>query len=558
MVDINLRGINLNLIIFSLPNGNLSLLRDSRFTLRFNDLIVLTILILGFVLRVYGNNWGLPQLLHPDEPAIIDRAIRMADTGDLNPHWFCYPSFLIYLNYFVFKIEYILNSLGLIETDRGLFYLSGRYIGAILGSLTVLAVYFIGKALYNRCTGIIASIFLAIMPLAVNDSHYATTDVPLTFFITLCILFVSLIIKDANPRYYALAGIAAGLAISIKYTAGILIIPIVIGHLLGIKRNIFGYSILNIFNSILNRNLILSFILSIVAFFVGTPYSLIDFKKFWYDLIDATHLMQYSGAAFIGTEPGWIFHLKYSLRSGMAMDLEILSVLGVLYALFIIVLYISALYKDHNFRPSFLLLSWVLPYFIIIGSWSLKFDRYTIPLLPFLALLGASLLVNIINNTFKKIDPAGKKNAYKYLITSLAVIMLIISPTISSINKIENFTRVNTVQIALEWIENNIPENSTFIREHYTPEVELIKGLRCRVYDYNLSKQDLQELVKSNIDYIIISDVICRGYNAHPKEFSQEVRFYESLDDNFNPIKVFSPDRVHPGPEIKIYKISNK
>ncbi len=44
-----------------------------------------------------------PFVYHPDEPDVVGRAVTMLVTGDLNPHWFHYPTLPIYLYAAVFK-----------------------------------------------------------------------------------------------------------------------------------------------------------------------------------------------------------------------------------------------------------------------------------------------------------------------------------------------------------------------------------------------------------------------------------------------------------------------
>src|SRR5687768_13431173 len=48
-------------------------------------------------LRAWALNWGLPYAEHPDEPALLEIAVRMVRDGDPNPHSFIYPSLFFYL-----------------------------------------------------------------------------------------------------------------------------------------------------------------------------------------------------------------------------------------------------------------------------------------------------------------------------------------------------------------------------------------------------------------------------------------------------------------------------
>src|ERR671937_178682 len=52
------------------------------------------------VLRVVGIEYGLPfgNLLNPDEQSIVPRAWKLVHGGGGDPHWFDYPSLLMYVN----------------------------------------------------------------------------------------------------------------------------------------------------------------------------------------------------------------------------------------------------------------------------------------------------------------------------------------------------------------------------------------------------------------------------------------------------------------------------
>ena len=79
----------------------------------------------------------------------------------------------------------------------------GAYFPAILGALTVIPVYFIGKALFNRWVGVISAGLIAILPgeflgrssLGFTDHHVAET-----LFSTIAILFLIMAIKSAKQR----------------------------------------------------------------------------------------------------------------------------------------------------------------------------------------------------------------------------------------------------------------------------------------------------------------------------------------------------------------------
>jgi oligosaccharyl transferase (archaeosortase A-associated) len=77
------------------------------------------------------------------------------------------------------------------------------YVPPILGTLTLIPVYFIGKALFNRWVGVISAALVAILPgefmhrslLGYIDHHVAEA-----LFSTVCILFLIMAIKRARER----------------------------------------------------------------------------------------------------------------------------------------------------------------------------------------------------------------------------------------------------------------------------------------------------------------------------------------------------------------------
>src|SRR5208337_463350 len=70
-------------------------------------LFIILTMIFGFIIRILGIDFGLPQLFYNDEPYVVGNAYHIMQSGDLNPHFFDYPSLLIYIYSVIFKIESI-------------------------------------------------------------------------------------------------------------------------------------------------------------------------------------------------------------------------------------------------------------------------------------------------------------------------------------------------------------------------------------------------------------------------------------------------------------------
>lgn len=79
----------------------------------------------------------------------------------------------------------------------------GAYFPAVLGALTVIPVYFIGKELFGRWAGVISAGLIALIPgefIGRSILGFTDHDVANTLFTTLAILFMILAIKTAGQR----------------------------------------------------------------------------------------------------------------------------------------------------------------------------------------------------------------------------------------------------------------------------------------------------------------------------------------------------------------------
>ncbi|MGH9195175.1 MAG: phospholipid carrier-dependent glycosyltransferase, partial [Acidimicrobiia bacterium] len=107
------------------------------------------ILLVAAVLRFRGLSSGIPYAVGVDEPAIMDRVVQMMKTGDLNPHFFDYPTLYFYIQLFVACARFLSGAIShrwisLDQVGAADFYLWGRAVTALFGTATVYLVYRIG------------------------------------------------------------------------------------------------------------------------------------------------------------------------------------------------------------------------------------------------------------------------------------------------------------------------------------------------------------------------------------------------------------------------------
>jgi 4-amino-4-deoxy-L-arabinose transferase-like glycosyltransferase len=122
-------------------------------------------------------------------------------------------SYLIALNYRFFGVS----------------HLSAVSVSVVFGSLMVLAVFFLGKVLYDRRVGLLAAFFLSVEPVHWVCSERIWMETTLSFFILLAVL---LFVRGQSEKFYLpLSGVSIGLAMLTKYP-GLLALFIIVSFVI--------------------------------------------------------------------------------------------------------------------------------------------------------------------------------------------------------------------------------------------------------------------------------------------------------------------------------------
>jgi len=106
-------------------------------------------------------------------------------------------------NFFIFLLSGIAWIFGMGSPSTHMLNVVSAYLPAILGALTVIPVYFIGKALFNRGVGIVAAALIAFLPgelLGRTFLGVADRDALEILLTTLTMLFLILAVKSAREK----------------------------------------------------------------------------------------------------------------------------------------------------------------------------------------------------------------------------------------------------------------------------------------------------------------------------------------------------------------------
>jgi hypothetical protein len=363
--------------------------------------LVVNLLVLVW-LRTAGLSWGLPNAqhffsYHPDEALLLVPSLGFAQ-GDWNPHYFRYGTLYIYLVGIPAVLLHLGSDLSQFPAGLARLYLLGRIVTALLGAATVLVLY-LALRRESRHLAWISAVLLAVCPLHVVHSYYATVDVPATFFVTLAFLLALRYSEDGRAWTAVLTGLAVGCAAATKYNMALYIFPALVAPLLARPRA---------WRWIWPLALVAG---AAVGFMLGCPYFWTT--EFRDGLLSTIRYARVGGTfAFVETGSGWLYHLLGGLPVGLGFPLLAAAVVGVLAAIRL------------PSRAARLSLVWLGLYLLVIGFGRERFIRYLVPLTPFLCVLAATglqWLVTLGRRPFPRLAAHGLAGAVPALTLLYAI-----------------------------------------------------------------------------------------------------------------------------------------
>ena len=419
------------------------------------DLVLISILSIGFALRIVGLGVGLPDHPDPREPLIAQDILNLIHLESL-PQIYNWPGTAWF--YLIALIGVVLEAFGLELTVAQIIWL-GRFINVLLSTATIWLTYRVGIQFYNRSIGLIGSGLLAVAMLhATNESRFALVDIPATFCVIL-LLWLCARTQAATVRHVIWLGVIAGIGFAVKFTtifAGLSVVG-----LLFLRSERFRAS---------DFLLKLATIIGVAGttFTLICPYWLIDlFSTEWnlfFDALfyEASHYQKGHFGLFVTSEIDWFNRFTYLwtlLRWGLGTPLALLVIIGTVLAII--------QRKDGDK----ILLAFVIPYLLFIGSHKLKFVRHLLLIYPVLTLFAAGCIDRVSTAlsrwNWDRRNPILKQ--WTTLILSATILGGVGVYSLIYTAAFANVARsVPTTVEAKEWIESNIPPDKAIERE---PEV---------------------------------------------------------------------------------------
>ena len=396
------------------------------------------ILAAGFALRVWNIDYGLPFVYSIDEGShFTSRAVEMF-WQDLDPGYYQNPATYTYLLYALLRVMYgplgfafhlpFGNVTDQFDKDPTQIWIAARVLAAALCMGGVAATYWAARRLWGIREGLVAAALLAFAFLPVAYSRVAVTDVGALIGVALSMGFAFLAYERGARRWFLLAGAAAGLAVSFKYTAGLALLPVAIAALARVRVD--GWRALG--------GLVLGLLLAAVVFVVLNPYLFTSFDSWWSDLRDQAEVARDQPKP--GQESGGVSYYLDSLTWGLGWAAAIAALVGAVVEL------------RRNVVRGLMLVAVPLALFVYLSVQSRYFGRWLLPTYPALAMLAAAAIGRAADVLADWWRPA-IAGAAAAVLTAL----LLLQPVAADIRSAQVLGRADTRQQARDWLESHYP-----------------------------------------------------------------------------------------------------
>jgi YYY domain-containing protein len=507
----------------------------------------------GTYLRLQKVNWDHGHLAHPDErhvlmvtdtvewPESLAQALdvrssplnpfsRPGEGGIRTPQTFAYGHLPVYLlKVAAAGAEALARPLGQVlgadsplvqklSRMTGLWEMAplGRVISALFDAGTILVTYALARRLFGPRAGLLAAGLFSFTVLHVQLSHFYAVDTMLAFFVTLTLYWLVRVAQGGGTGAAIWAGVSLALAVASKSSAAALGLAWILAFVLRKERA----------DSL--RLAGLSFFAGAVAFMLVSPYVVLDLRMFLdsFDkesrmvrgIYDFPYTRQYRGT------PAFLYTLQQQLRWGMGWLPGLVAFAGLGWGAY-------RMARGRASAGTVVVLAWAVPYFLITGSFMVKFMRYAAPLNPALYVLGAGLVAAI----------ATRRRWLAWGLGGLALAYAVLwSVAFSSI-----YQRPFTRHEASEWIYRNLPAGSVITAEEWDdviPYGMMLDGThhwaegQYEVISFPFQEPDDRAKVDMLVDrlqradYIIVSSNRFYGWLPRLQDrFPVSNRYYELL-----------------------------
>src|SRR4051812_32786423 len=342
------------------------------------------IVVAGLYLRLRNNGYGLPYVYNFDEAQhFVSRSINVFG-GEVDPRYYQNPSGYTYLVFLALKVWYGIfgNSLKYGTVSQQFFedptpiWEFARMFTAVIAMAGVGATFVLARRWWGSGVALVAAALLTFAFLPVTYSRIAVTDVGTFFPVAVALYGAFRALDDGRLRWYLLAGAGIGFATGFKYTAALVLLPLVVAAVVRFfrdrdtalwKRTDFWW-------------LVAAGVVAVICFGITTPYFFVhpnDAISQLREQAKAAGQIEKLGQA----QQGGFSYYFHSLGWGFGWAALVAAAIGAVVQL------------RRDLVRGVMLLSFPLVLFLYMSSQTRYFGRWLLMMYPVIALLGGIAVV---------------------------------------------------------------------------------------------------------------------------------------------------------------------
>lgn len=398
-------------------------------------------------LRVWGIGHGLPFSYNIDEEGhFVPVAIGFFGHG-LNPRYFLNPPGYTELLYAVYAVwfggrEAVAKAY---VENPGEVFLIARTTVALLGTLGVWLTYMFASRLFDRRVGLLSAALAAVAFLPVFYSHLALNDVPAMAPATLALLCAALVLRRGGVWPVLLGGLAVGLAAGTKYTAGIVLLPLLTAIVVRTREERAGaaHALAAAALTCLGAG---------AGFFLANPHALLSFSDFRAGIGRQRELAGGDELAKLGlTQDNGILYYLWTFTWGLGWVPALLALGG------------AALAAVRDRAAALVLLPTVVVYLLYMGTQDRYFGRWALPIYPIVIVLAAYFALWLAQQIGRRAPRAA------LAATVVVVVAVLAQGLVYAIHNDRVLSRPDTRGLARDWMVENVPAGSKVMLEPIVP-----------------------------------------------------------------------------------------
>jgi hypothetical protein len=425
--------------------------------------LFLLILGTGIWIRVRNNGYGLPFVYNYDEAEhFTNRAIGMFG-GDFDPGYYQNPTAFTYLVYVAVRLIYGILPFHLpfgtiskqFAADPTPIWLVARTLTALLAMAGVVATFWVARRFWGARVALIAAALLTFSFLSVTYSRIAVTDVGTFLPVAVGFWAILRVLERGRLRHYLWAGAAIGAAVGFKYTAGLLIVPLLIAA--GVRwwrdRDVTWFRRIDL------RYLALAIAAMVVVFAISTPYFFVHPVKAIYQLKQQATAA--GDVAKLGQDQqGGISYYLESFTWGFGWAAIIFAGVGAFFEL------------RRNLLRGIVIVSFPVVLFLYMGTQTRYFGRWLLMIYPILAILAGIGIVRSIQLLVGLVRGRTQRVAWAVSGVAIAVVTLavLIQPVAADVRTSDVLGRADTRQLARDWLKKNYRDSLRIVIEPAVPD----------------------------------------------------------------------------------------